>query len=229
MENTIEVVLEKVISTDSGVQELRSELLDLTTIVKNDDVAIQQLKDRMNMLALQVPVQQVTKETKVSPPQPNMDEQTFGWEMEEEILEETFSSLFLRGEEWEEVKGGQGVTDASEAEHRCKSAGCRPSTEDKAVHGIIWEAIGDSSAQAIDMPPVSTSVPGSNRHIGVSPGEMSVSIRMTLKDVSLSVIRSRTLGNHVELPTRSLLPTASETTSWHFDAATCSWGSRPNN
>ncbi|MCD9646381.1 hypothetical protein HAX54_036164 [Datura stramonium] len=31
-----------------------------------------------------------------------MDEKTFGWEMEEENLEETFASLFLSGEELEE-------------------------------------------------------------------------------------------------------------------------------
>ncbi|MCE3214650.1 hypothetical protein HAX54_052970 [Datura stramonium] len=37
-----------------------------------------------------------------------MDEETFGCEMEEEILEETFARLFLSGEEWEEVNAIQG-------------------------------------------------------------------------------------------------------------------------
>ncbi|MCE3052450.1 hypothetical protein HAX54_052675 [Datura stramonium] len=57
----------------------------------------------MNVLALQVAARQVIKETKVSPPQTNMDEETFGWEMEEEFLKETFASLFLSGEELDEV------------------------------------------------------------------------------------------------------------------------------
>ncbi|MCD9639343.1 hypothetical protein HAX54_023783 [Datura stramonium] len=56
----------------------------------------------MNVFAFQVTAQQVTKETIVSPAQTNMDEEIFGWEMDEEILEETFASLFLRGEELEE-------------------------------------------------------------------------------------------------------------------------------
>ncbi|MCD7456885.1 hypothetical protein HAX54_033478, partial [Datura stramonium] len=56
----------------------------------------------MNVLALLVAAQQVTKETKVSPSQPNMDEETFRGGMKEEILEETFAFLFLSGKEWEE-------------------------------------------------------------------------------------------------------------------------------
>ncbi|MCD7463835.1 hypothetical protein HAX54_051513 [Datura stramonium] len=56
----------------------------------------------MNVLASQVEAQQLTKETNVSAPQSIMDEGIFGWDMEEEIVEETFVTLYLRGEELEE-------------------------------------------------------------------------------------------------------------------------------
>ncbi|MCE0482456.1 hypothetical protein HAX54_041252 [Datura stramonium] len=54
MESTLKVVLEKVLSTKKGMQDLLSKLLDLTTTVKSHDVIIQQLEDRMNELASQV-------------------------------------------------------------------------------------------------------------------------------------------------------------------------------
>ncbi|MCD9644612.1 hypothetical protein HAX54_032967 [Datura stramonium] len=50
MESTLEVVLEKVLVTEDGVQDLRSKLLDLKTTVKSDDDIIQQLEERMNKL-----------------------------------------------------------------------------------------------------------------------------------------------------------------------------------
>ncbi|MCD9641082.1 hypothetical protein HAX54_026954, partial [Datura stramonium] len=99
-----------------------------------------ELEDRMNELALQVAAQQVTKEKKVSPPQPNMDEETFGWEMEEEILEETFSSLFLISEEWEEERRDRRFSGRTSMQ-KCR---CRPPPEDKVVNEILWEAIDDS-------------------------------------------------------------------------------------
>ncbi|MCD7454296.1 hypothetical protein HAX54_024260, partial [Datura stramonium] len=64
MESTLQVVLEKVLATEEGVQDLRSKLLDLTTTVKSHDVIIQQLEERMNELASQV-VAQTTEKTRL--------------------------------------------------------------------------------------------------------------------------------------------------------------------
>ncbi|MCE3050755.1 hypothetical protein HAX54_048024, partial [Datura stramonium] len=40
MESTLEVVLEKVLSTEEGIQELWSKLLDLTTTMKSHDAIV---------------------------------------------------------------------------------------------------------------------------------------------------------------------------------------------
>ncbi|MCE0481188.1 hypothetical protein HAX54_038733 [Datura stramonium] len=81
MESTLEVVLEKVLSTEEGVQDLQSKVLDLTTTVKIHDVIIQQLEDRMNELASEVASQ--TIETNMSPTQAIVDDDIFKWEIEE--------------------------------------------------------------------------------------------------------------------------------------------------
>ncbi|MCD7467898.1 hypothetical protein HAX54_005594 [Datura stramonium] len=41
IERMLEVILEQVVSTDSGIRELRSDLLDLTQKVKDHEVSIQ--------------------------------------------------------------------------------------------------------------------------------------------------------------------------------------------
>ncbi|MCD7453007.1 hypothetical protein HAX54_019191, partial [Datura stramonium] len=100
MESTLEVVLEKVLSTEEEIQDLRSKLLDLTTTVKSHDVIIQQLEERMNELASQVSTQ--TIETNTSPTQAIVDDDIFEWEMEEEVVGELIADIFLKGEELEE-------------------------------------------------------------------------------------------------------------------------------
>ncbi|MCE2055883.1 hypothetical protein HAX54_043662, partial [Datura stramonium] len=85
------------------------------------------LEYRMNLLASQVAAQQVTKETKVLPPLANVDEEVLGREVEEDILKETFISLFLSSERLEEVHWMQGEEDqgmigAKPAGCWCKSA-----------------------------------------------------------------------------------------------------------
>ncbi|MCE3216161.1 hypothetical protein HAX54_005154 [Datura stramonium] len=101
MESTLEVVLEKVLVTEEGVQDLRSKLLDLTTMVKSHEVIIQQLQERMNELAFQMATPIAAINT--APRKDIMDDDVLEWEMEEEAIEELIVDVFLKGEELEEI------------------------------------------------------------------------------------------------------------------------------
>ncbi|MCE3217105.1 hypothetical protein HAX54_010403, partial [Datura stramonium] len=47
----LKVVLELVVATDSGIQELKSDILNLTQLMKDHEVSFRQLGERMNVLA----------------------------------------------------------------------------------------------------------------------------------------------------------------------------------
>ncbi|MCD9642332.1 hypothetical protein HAX54_029061 [Datura stramonium] len=51
IERMLEMVLERVVSTNSGIQQLKSDLLDLTQTVKDHAVSIRHLDERMDLLA----------------------------------------------------------------------------------------------------------------------------------------------------------------------------------
>ncbi|MCD7456766.1 hypothetical protein HAX54_033004 [Datura stramonium] len=101
MESTLNVVLEKVLATEEGVQDLRSKLLDLTTKVKSHKVIFQQLEERMNELAVQMVTPIATNNT--APGKEIMDDDVLEWEMEEEAIEELIVDVFLKGEELEKI------------------------------------------------------------------------------------------------------------------------------
>ncbi|MCD9559742.1 hypothetical protein HAX54_017975, partial [Datura stramonium] len=101
MESTLEVVLQNVLATKEGVQDLRSKLLDLTTTIKSHDVIIQQLEERMNELASQMVVQ--TIENNPAPMQDIVENDIFEWQIEEEVIGALIADVFLKGEELEEV------------------------------------------------------------------------------------------------------------------------------
>ncbi|MCD9560090.1 hypothetical protein HAX54_018532 [Datura stramonium] len=79
MESTLEVVLEKVLGTEEGVQDLQSKLLDLTTTVKTHEVIIQQLEERMNELAFQMATPIAANNT--APRKDILDDDVLEWEM----------------------------------------------------------------------------------------------------------------------------------------------------
>ncbi|MCD9646131.1 hypothetical protein HAX54_035699 [Datura stramonium] len=54
IEIMLERVLERVVSTDLGVRELKHDLLTLTQIVKSHAISIRHLEERMNQLASQI-------------------------------------------------------------------------------------------------------------------------------------------------------------------------------
>ncbi|MCD9645674.1 hypothetical protein HAX54_034740 [Datura stramonium] len=95
MESTIEVVLEKVLATEEGVQDLRSKLLDLTTTVKNHDVIIQHSEEQMNELASHMVAPTTTNNT--APRKDIVDNDVLEWEIEEEAIEELIVDVFLKG------------------------------------------------------------------------------------------------------------------------------------
>ncbi|MCD7469562.1 hypothetical protein HAX54_008674, partial [Datura stramonium] len=66
-------------------------------------MAIKRLEDIMNLLSSQMAAQHVTKVIKAPPSPLNVDEEVVGWEVDEEILKETFASILLNGEGLEEV------------------------------------------------------------------------------------------------------------------------------
>ncbi|MCD7460176.1 hypothetical protein HAX54_043002 [Datura stramonium] len=86
-----------------------------------------------------------------------MGEETFGWEMEEEILEETFASLFLRVEELEE-----GV-DLPQKIRQCT----RYFERQSATHRRNADTISRTALKSLTQ----VNTLGSNRHISVSPGK----------------------------------------------------------
>ncbi|MCD9642316.1 hypothetical protein HAX54_029027, partial [Datura stramonium] len=51
IERMLEVMLQQVVSIYLGIEELRCDLLDLCQKVKDHEVSIRQLEDRMNLLA----------------------------------------------------------------------------------------------------------------------------------------------------------------------------------
>ncbi|MCD9646592.1 hypothetical protein HAX54_036573 [Datura stramonium] len=101
MESTLKVVLEKVLATEEGVQDLRSILLDLTTTIKIHEVVIQQLEERMNKLAFQMATPIATNNA--SPRKNIMDDDDLEWEMEEEAIEVLIVDVSLKGEELNEI------------------------------------------------------------------------------------------------------------------------------
>ncbi|MCE3052145.1 hypothetical protein HAX54_051667, partial [Datura stramonium] len=101
MESTLEVVLEKVLATEEGVQDLWSKLLDQTTTTKSHDVIIQKLEERMNKLASQMEAQ--LTENNTASMQDIVENDKFEWEIEEEVVGELIADAFLKGEELEEV------------------------------------------------------------------------------------------------------------------------------
>ncbi|MCD9644517.1 hypothetical protein HAX54_032772 [Datura stramonium] len=101
MENTLEVVLEKVLSTKDGVQDLWSKLLDLTTKVKSHEVIIQKLEEWMNELAFQIATPIAANFT--APRKDIMDDDVLEWETEEKAIEDLIVDVFLNVEELEEM------------------------------------------------------------------------------------------------------------------------------
>ncbi|MCD9643751.1 hypothetical protein HAX54_031420 [Datura stramonium] len=100
IKSMLEVVLEQVVSTDSRIRELRNDLLDLTQKVKDHEVSIRQLKDKINLLPFQMATQQVIKEEKTPPLPTIMEEEAMEWGVEEEILKEMFESILLNSGGW---------------------------------------------------------------------------------------------------------------------------------
>ncbi|MCD7464577.1 hypothetical protein HAX54_053014, partial [Datura stramonium] len=108
MESTLEVVLENVLATEEGVQDLRSKLLDLAATIRSNDVIIQQLEERMNELASQMAAQ--TIENNMAPMQDFVENNIFEWEIEEEVVGEFIADVLLKGQELEEVHHGKATS-----------------------------------------------------------------------------------------------------------------------
>ncbi|MCE0482291.1 hypothetical protein HAX54_040954 [Datura stramonium] len=101
MESTLEVLVEKVLATEEGDQDLWSKLLDVTTTVKSHNVIIQQLEEHMNELESQMAAQ--TTENNMDPMQDIVENDIFKWKIEEEVVGELIADVFLKGEELAEV------------------------------------------------------------------------------------------------------------------------------
>ncbi|MCD7469339.1 hypothetical protein HAX54_008281 [Datura stramonium] len=115
MESTLEVVLEKVLATKEGVQDLRSKLLDLTTSVMNNDVIINQLEEWMNKLTSQMAIQAMENNNTLM--QDNVENDIVEWEIEEEVVGEIIADVFLKGEEFEEVHHVKETTNEVKGQH----------------------------------------------------------------------------------------------------------------
>ncbi|MCD7451492.1 hypothetical protein HAX54_012275 [Datura stramonium] len=96
----LEVVLEQVVSTDSRIQDLKNDLLNLTKTVKNHEVSIRQLEERMNVLAAQMEsnarmiTHERTKEKTTLTPS-HADEEDIEREVEESFFKETWDEILL--------------------------------------------------------------------------------------------------------------------------------------
>ncbi|MCD7464104.1 hypothetical protein HAX54_052081, partial [Datura stramonium] len=88
IERMLEVILERVVSTDSRIKEIKSDLLDLTQTMKDHALSIRHLKERMNLLESQMEsrvsmiTHDPTKDDTTLTPR-NDDEGDTEWEVEE--------------------------------------------------------------------------------------------------------------------------------------------------
>ncbi|MCD9642485.1 hypothetical protein HAX54_029323, partial [Datura stramonium] len=96
----LEVVLERVISSDSGIQEIKGDLLDLTQTMKEHEVSIKHLEERMNLLTSQMEAGASMKTKELvkkyaSPIQNRIDEEDMEWDVEETFFKETLEAVLL--------------------------------------------------------------------------------------------------------------------------------------
>ncbi|MCD9641860.1 hypothetical protein HAX54_028340, partial [Datura stramonium] len=112
----LDMVMEKVLSTDSGIRELKGDLLELTQTVKYHDISIRNLEDRMNHLASQMRLEMSVKEMKplvknVTPSQQNINEEDIEKTFEEILFKESLEVILFNNI----VKSSEGLKEACHA------------------------------------------------------------------------------------------------------------------
>ncbi|MCD7468742.1 hypothetical protein HAX54_007177 [Datura stramonium] len=93
-------VMEKVVSTYLGIRELKGDLLELTQTVKEHDVSIRHLENRMNHLTSQMRSEMSVKEKEslmnnVTLSQRNIDEEDMEQNIEKILFKESLEGIRL--------------------------------------------------------------------------------------------------------------------------------------
>ncbi|MCD7467280.1 hypothetical protein HAX54_004618 [Datura stramonium] len=100
IEGMLEMVLERVLSTDLGIHELKNDLLELTWMVKDHDISIRHLEERMNHLASQMRLEMRVKEKEqlmvnFTPSSKDVDEEDIEKNIEEKLFNESLEAILL--------------------------------------------------------------------------------------------------------------------------------------
>ncbi|MCD9639005.1 hypothetical protein HAX54_023242 [Datura stramonium] len=94
----LELVMGKVLSTNSGIRELKGDILEITQTVKDHDISIRHLEDRINHLASQMRLEISVKKKEplmknLNPSHKNIDEDDIEKDIKEILCKESLEVI----------------------------------------------------------------------------------------------------------------------------------------